>query len=409
MEDLKSTLEAGLKGVQNVLVEQVKSAEAKLEQMIVKADEEAKNIGKAHGETIESIKSLEAQVLSMKERQDAIEKTNGRLRGGNSNESFGTVIKNALVDNKERISKFKNDKSAFSFDVKAVMTEGDNFVNEVVPATRVPGIKYGPERAARVRQFLPQGVTNSNAIYYVQETAFTDQTAVTGENSGKPQNDLTLTQQTANVVKIAAHFRISEEALNDLDSLASHIALRGVDKYNNVEDTQLLYGAGSPALTGLTVSSTDYALNGYTDADAQEYDILIQAVKQLRNGNFNPTAAMVSIKRYFDMVQRKDNEGRYIMPESVIFGAQRPSVMGIPIIATNAMADDDFLVADFPMLTTLFDREGVNVRFYEQDQDNAIKNLVTVVIEGRLALPTYLPGAGRYGDFADAIRNAGNS
>jgi HK97 family phage major capsid protein len=409
MEDLTKVLNAGLDSVKSVLAEQVQKTESKLEQMIAKADEEAKNIGKAHGETIESIKSLEAQVLGMKERQDAIEKTNGRLRGGESNESFGTVIKNALVDNKERIAKFKNDKSAFSFDVKAVMTEADNFVNEVVPATRVPGIKFGPERAARVRQFLPQGTTNSNAIYYVQETAFTDQTAVTGENSGKPQNDLTLTQQTANVVKIAAHFRISEEALNDLDSLASHIALRGVDKYNNVEDTQLLYGAGSPALTGLTVSATDYALNTYTDAKAQEYDILMQAVKQLRNANFNPTAAMVSIKRYFDMVQRKDSEGRYIMPEGVIFGTNRPSVMGIPIIATNAMADDDFLVADFPMLTTLFDREGVNVRFYEQDQDNAIKNLVTVVIEGRLALPTYLPGAGRYGDFADAIRNAGNS
>ena len=40
MEDLKSTLEAGLKGVQSVLAEQVKSTESKLEQMIVKADEE---------------------------------------------------------------------------------------------------------------------------------------------------------------------------------------------------------------------------------------------------------------------------------------------------------------------------------------------------------------------------------
>jgi hypothetical protein len=61
------------------------------------------------------------------------------------------------------------------------------------------------------------------------------------------------------------------------------------------------------------------------------------------------------------------------------------------------------------MMTTLFDREGVNVRFYDQDQDNAVRNLVTVVIEGRVALPTYLPGAGRYGNFATAIANAGNS
>lgn len=84
-------------------------------------------------------------------------------------------------------------------------------------------------------------------------------------------------------------------------------------------------------------------------------------------------------------------------------------VAGIPIIQTNALNDDDFLLADFPMLTTLFDRTGVNVRFYDQNEDNAIKNLVTVVIEARLALPTYLPNAGRYGAFNTAIQNAGNS
>lgn len=409
MEDLKQVLNAGLDSVKSVLAEQVSKTESKLEQMIAKADEEAKNIGKAHSETIDTIKSLEAQVLSMKERQDAIEKSAGRVKGGNEGNSFADSLKKSLHENAGKISDFKANKNAFSFDVKAVMTEAANFVNEVVPATRVPGVKYAPERAARVRQFLPQGTTNSNSIFYIQETAFTDNTAVTGENSNKPQNDLTLTQQTANVYKIAAHFRVTEEALNDLDYLASHIALRGVEKYLNVEDTQLLYGTGSSQITGLTVSATDYALNQYTDVEAQEYDILIQAIRQLRGNNYNPTAAMVSIKRYTEMLQRKATDGQYIMPDPVIFGNQRPSVMGVPIIATNAMADDDFLVADFPMLTTLFDREGVNVRFYEQDQDNAIKNLVTVVIEGRLALPTYLPGAGRYGDFADAIRNAGNS
>lgn len=410
MDNLETVLNAGLESVKSVLADQVKSTEAKLEQVLAKHDEEIKLNGKSHGETLNSIKSLEQQVLSMKERQDAYEKENGRVRGGASKASFGTSIKEALTANAEKINKFKNDKSAFSFDVKAVMTEGANFVNDVVEPTRVPGIKFNPERSARVRQFLPQGTTSSNAIYFIQETAFSDNTAITAEGANKPQNDLTLTQQTANVTKIAAHFRISEEALNDLDSLASHIALRGVEKYNNVEDQQLLYGTGSSnQLEGLTLSSNDYALDTFSDVNAQEYDILMQATRQLKNGHFNPSAAMISIKRYFDMIQRKDSEGRYIMPESVIFGSARPSVLGIPIIATNALQDDDFLVADFPMLTTLFDREGVNVRFYEQDQDNAIKNLVTVVIEGRLALPTYLPGAGRYGDFADAIRNAGNS
>jgi hypothetical protein len=51
----------------------------------------------------------------------------------------------------------------------------------------------------------------------------------------------------------------------------------------------------------------------------------------------------------------------------------------------------------------------MQVRFYEQDQDNVVKDLVTVQISGRLALPTYLPNAGAFGNFTTAIQNAGNS
>jgi|SRR6056297_1235161 len=118
---------------------------------------------------------------------------------------------------------------------------------------------------------------------------------------------------------------------------------------------------------------------------------------------------MISISRYFEMIRRKEADGQYIFPFDVVTGNSLPRVAGVPIIPTTALSDDDFLVADFPSLTTLFDREGVTVRFYEQDQDNAIKDLVTVQIMGRMALPTYLPNAGRYGDFAAAITNAGNS
>ena len=92
------------------------------------------------------------------------------------------------------------------------------------------------------------------------------------------------------------------------------------------------------------------------------------------------------------MIQRKNADGDYIFPQQVVFGNQMPRVMGVPIVATNAINGtdgnvDDFLVADFPQLTTLFDREGMSVRFYEQDQDNVVKDLVTVQISGRLALP----------------------
>lgn len=74
MDNLETVLNAGLESVKGVLADQVKSTEAKLEQVLAKHDEEIKLNGKSHGETLDSIKSLEQQVLSMKERQDAYEK-----------------------------------------------------------------------------------------------------------------------------------------------------------------------------------------------------------------------------------------------------------------------------------------------------------------------------------------------
>lgn len=409
--DIAEVLEKGLDGVKTKIETDVKAVEEKLNEQIHKVTEQISLNGKAHEEDREMLSKLERNYTSLKERQDAYETANGRIGGGSKDESFKAMLSKGLQDNAEKLRSFKENRQAVSMELKATMTQSASLTDTVIEPTRVPGVKFDPERRQRIRQFLPQGTTASNAIWYVQETGFTDNTNIVAEGAAKPENDLALTQKSAPVTKIAAHFDVSEEMLEDISYLSSHISLRGTEKYYNKEDQQLLYGTGSGGqLTGLTVSATDYALDLYTgDSNAQEYDILIEAVKQVRNRNFLPSAAFVSIERYYDMVRRKDADGQYVMPPAVIFGSQSPLVQGVPIIASNAVDDNDFLVADFPMLTTLFDRSGVNVRFYDQNEDNAVKNLVTVVIEGRLALPTYLPNAGAYGSFATAITNAGNS
>lgn len=410
-KSVEEILSEGLDGVKEKISTEVNTVEQKLNEQIEKVNEQITLNGKAHEEDREVLAKLEKNFTSLKERQDAYETAKGRLGAGGQDQSFKAMLRKGLEDHSEKLSSFKQNRDQISMELKATMTQSASLTETVIDPTRVAGVKYDPERRQRVRQFLPQGTTDSNAIWFVQETGFTDNTNVVAEGALKPENDLSLTQKAAAVTKIAAHFDVSEEMLDDINYLASHISLRGTEKYFNKEDQQLLYGSGeSNQLEGLTVSATDYALDKYIgDSNAQEYDILIEAVKQIRNRNFLPSAAMISIERYYDMVRRKDADGQYVMPPAVIFGQQSPLVQGVPIIASNAVSDDDFLVADFPMLTTLFDRTGVNVRFYDQNKDNAEKNLVTVVIEGRLALPTYLPDAGAYGSFATAIKNAGNS
>jgi HK97 family phage major capsid protein len=406
--DIEKTLKEGLASVKDSLAEQTKALENRYNAL----EEQVKLSGEADEATKSEIKNLEEVIASQKERIEAIEKGNNRLGSNGKSLSLKSILQEGLESNRDKIEAFKAGQlSGFTMDTKAVITESDAYTGDVVPADYVPGFKFDPERRVHVRQFLPVGTTNSDKIRYIKETNFTDNTGIVAEGDASLQNDFDLVATDAVVEKIAAHFRVSKEALNDTAGLASHISLRGMEKYMKEEDAYTLYDSSY----GLTVTSTDYALDSYTgDADAQEYDVLLEAIKQIRNRNFQPSAVMMSIGRYFDMIRNKDSEGRYIFPQDVIFGTRVPSILGVPVIATNAINDtdgdaDDFLVADFAQLCTLFDRESVSVRFYEQDQDNAIKDLVTVQVAGRLALPTYLPNAGAFGNFTTAITNAGNS
>ena len=406
--DIEKTLKEGLASVKDGLAEQTKSLENRYNAL----EEQVKLSGEADEATKSEIKNLEELIASQKERIESIEKGNNRLGGGSKPLSLKSILAEGLESKKDQIEAFKAGQiSGFTMDTKAVITESGAYTGDVVPADYVPGFKFDPERRVHVRQFLPVGTTNSDKIRYIKETNFTDNTGITAEGDASGQNDFDLVATDAVVEKISAHFRVSKEALNDTAGLASHISLRDMEKYMKQEDAYNLYDS----TYGLTVTSTDYALDSYTgDADAQEYDVLLEAIKQIRNRNFQPSAVMMSISRYFDMIRNKDSEGRYIFPQDVIFGTRVPSILGVPVIATNAINDtdgdvDDFLVADFAQLCTLFDRESVSVRFYEQDQDNAVKDLVTVQVAGRLALPTYLPNAGAFGNFTTAIVNAGNS
>ena len=406
--DIEKTLKEGLASVKDGLAEQTKALENRYNVL----EEQVKLSGEADEATKSEIKNLEEVIASQKERIEAIEKGNNRLGGGSKPLSLKSILAEGLESKKDQIEAFKAGQiSGFTMETKAVITESGAYTGDVVPADYVPGFKFDPERRVHVRQFLPVGTTNSDKIRYIKETNFTDNTGVTAEGDASGQNDFDLVATDAVVEKISAHFRVSKEALNDTAGLASHISLRGMEKYMKTEDAYNLYDS----TYGLTVTSTDYALDQYTgDADAQEYDILLEAIKQIRNRNYQPSAVMMSVSRYFDMIRNKDADGRYIFPQDVIFGTRVPSILGVPVIATNAINDtdgdaDDFLVADFAQLCTLFDRESVSVRFYEQDQDNAVKDLVTVQVAGRLALPTYLPNAGAFGNFTTAIINAGNS
>ena len=67
------------------------------------------------------------------------------------------------------------------------------------------------------------------------------------------------------------------------------------------------------------------------------------------------------------------------------------------------MAPDKFLTGAFDLAAQIFDRQNATVDMSTEDQDNFVKNKVTVRAEERLGLAVYRPEALVYGDLGRVV------
>lgn len=384
-----------------------KEIDAKLELVENRVKEGSENAVKDLKETV---KNMTEKYQSLQEQIDKYEVEKKRLADNRKEEAKG------LEDILEENASFKSYREGNSLKArieleskdiltKATMTQAASLSGQVIDPTRVPGVVNDPVRARHVREFLASGSTNSNTIYYVEETAYTNAAATVGEGALKPQSDLTLTQKSAPVRKIATHMRISSEMLDDIPQLRSYISQRGPSKLMVVEDSQLLYGDGTGNnLTGLTVQAIAPDFTAQDGKIKNEIDVLRAAIAQVRQEEYAASVIMLNPDDVAKLDLLKDADGSYLFPTWIV-GVNQQLVGGVRIIENTAITAGNFFVGDLQRAAQLFDRTGMAVEFYNQDQDNAVLNLVTVVIEERLALPIYRPSALVYGDFASAIAN----
>nr|DAS67726.1 MAG TPA: major capsid protein [Caudoviricetes sp.] len=87
----------------------------------------------------------------------------------------------------------------------------------------------------------------------------------------------------------------------------------------------------------------------------------------------------------------KDGQGRHIIgnPQSLA----QPTLWGIPVVQTQAITAGDFLTGAFNMGAQIFDRQQLGVAVSTENEDDFVKNLVTILCEERLALAIYRPEA----------------
>lgn len=403
------------------IVEQIKAMGTDLKSEIAKANEQAVKAGQVAEDTKNNVANLSEK---LQEAKDQLAKQQGDIDGMATKlaRSGGLVdldgmplglkaqlekqMGNGAMD-AYRTAKLKANAPSFELNTKAVgnLASATSLTGSYfVPAMQAPGVYMGTEfNPNHVRQYLTTGSTSSNTIRYIVDNGGEGAPGMVAEGGLKPQVDRDLEIKDAPVRKIGEHMRVPEEMIEDIPYLAGHLTTVGIELLDTLEDSQVLYGSGSGQnLTGLTVVASAFAAGSLVvGATANVYDVLVAARLQIRKKQYMATAVMISPLDYAKLSLLKDTTGQYLFPETRTGGI--PRIAGVPIVENTAITEGDFLIGDFVRGAALLNRASTSVRFYDQDQDNAVKNLVTIVIEKRIALPIYRPQAFVYGTFATAI------
>lgn len=286
----------------------------------------------------------------------------------------------------------KSAKLSLKATITSLTTDAAGSAGAAVAPMRLTGIVTPPQRPLTVRDLLMQGTTDSNAITYVREKLFTNNAAAqASEGAKKAQSDLQLEEVTVGVKTLAHYVKASRQILDDAAMLESYINGRLAYGLKLVEDKQLLNGDGSAGgLQGLSQVAQVFA----DKATMKNYTIIDQlrlAQLQVALSDYPANGFVLNPIDWAKIELEKDGQGRHIIgnPQSLA----QPTLWGIPVVQTQAITAGSFLTGAFNMGAQIFDRQQLGVAVSTENEDDFVKNLVTILCEERLALAIYRPEA----------------
>lgn len=259
-----------------------------------------------------------------------------------------------------------------------------------------------PERTMTIRDLIPTIPVQTGSVEYMKEKVFTNNAAPVSENpSGlKPMSEITYELVSQSIATVAHRVRTSNQILADVPRLAAWIDRKMRYGYRLKEEAQLLSGSGTGLnISGLITEATSYSAPAVTVSNETVIDRIRLAMLQVVISEYMADGVVLNHLDWGNMELTKDSQYRYIMANP--FNLATPRLWGLPVVATNSMTADEFLVGAFGMGATIYDREQMNVAISTEDGDNFSQNMVTIRVEGRLQLAVERAQAFVYGSFND--------
>ena len=311
-----------------------------------------------------------------------------------------------FVDDKFEGIKSAGGRGRFSMEVKATInsatTNAAGSAGAMVEPTRLAGIIAPPDQKLTIRDLLLQGQMDGNALQYVRETGFTNNAATVAELAKKPESDIKFDMVDTSAKVIAHYMKASRQILDDASQLRSYIDGRLRYGLKLVEERQLLNGDGTGQnLHGIIPQASVYAVpTGAATTLSTGLDTFRFAMLQAVLAEYPASGFVLNPVDWANIETLKDTSGQYLIGNPQ--GTATPTVWGLPVVQTQAIAQGKFLTGAFNLGAQIFDRWQSRVEIATENEDDFVKNLVTILCEERLALAVYRPESFIYGDVKPA-------
>jgi HK97 family phage major capsid protein len=275
-------------------------------------------------------------------------------------------------------------------------------VSGLIPADR-RGLVPPVLRPLRFLDLIPTGTTDSNMIQYVQVTAIPASAAPVAEEAIKPAQGLTTVDATSPVRTIAGYIKVARQSMDDASGLASMInQLLPYDVRRQIEQ-QVIAGNGSGQnLTGLLNTSGIAAAPSALAAGDNVADALLRAMTLIILADGEPNFAAIHPLTWQDLLMMRETggtgsarSGQYLYggpgtAPQYPGGVASQTVWGLGLIPSTKVTQQNPVVGDSQACQLLV-REGVNVKASDSDQDDFIRNRVTILAEARVAFLVWRP------------------
>lgn len=334
-------------------------------------------------ETLEKATALQSEIEELEQKIEKAEKASEILKTlGTAEETNKDTQEVKKMTDLEQFTKA----AAEMTDKKSGVTMKLKAATDVVTAPQIADVDRSvapqPRRNA-VADYFTVSQISGNAITYFLQGAYEGTPAVTAQGAKKPQNSTSFEGTTLPLSKVAAYIKETDEILYDAPFLASEVQNALIYQIGKVEDSTIV--GAIDGTSGIGAAEYDTA-NNETLADG-----ILQAILGIKGASaFDASVVIVNPADLYALMSAKNQNGQYI-GGGYFTGAygngqytMPTSIWGVPVFASSEITSGEALVAAREAVK-IWKKGGIDVRLFEQNEDDAIYNRVTLVGEERLA------------------------